>query len=79
MREIDQNSECTQWYTKIPNETVTCRLLKGCVPLEARATVDWKFVVTMNIFPRIKDYKNPFHETPTLADYHQLLSSLYGQ
>jgi len=47
----------TQWHTKIPNETVTCGLLKGCVPLEARATVNWKFVVTMNIFPRIKDYK----------------------
>jgi len=34
---------------------------------------------TMNILPRIKDYKNPFHGTPTWADYHRLLSSLHSQ
>jgi len=32
----------------------------------------------MNIFPRIKDYKNQFYEISTWADYHQLLSSLWS-
>lgn len=66
---------------KFSNETLySWNLERLCAQLEARTTVDWKFVVTTRIFSlRIKDYKNPFHETPTWADYHQLLSSLHSQ